>query len=75
MSDIVTRHQKQLATMRAWLDGRRYFKAIAALELMRSHEVGTRKDGLTPKAHHQLSIARLLSTLEPHFMYPNDGKM
>lgn len=72
MSDIVTRHQKQLATMRAWLDGRRYFKAIAALELMRSHEVGTRKDGLTPKAHHQLSIARLLSTLEPHFMYPED---
>ncbi len=72
MSDIIARHQKQLATMRAWLDGRRYFKAIAALELMRSHEVGTRKDGRTPKAHHQLSIARLLSTLEPHFMHPED---
>lgn len=71
-NDVVTRHQKQLATMRAWLDGRRYYRAIKALELMRSHESGTRKDGFTPKAHHQLSIARLLSTLEPHFMFPED---
>lgn len=71
-NDVVIRHQKQLAVMRGWLDGRRYYRAIKALELMRSHESGTRKDGFTPKAHHQLSIARLLSTLEPHFMHPED---
>ncbi len=71
-ADIVTRHQKQLAVMRGWLDGRRYYKGMESLEWMLSLEKGTRKDGLTPKAHHQLSVARLLTTLEPHFLYQEE---
>jgi (p)ppGpp synthase/HD superfamily hydrolase len=72
MNDIETRHIKQLAVMRGWLDGRGYFKAADALEFVRQMEQGTRKDGQTPKFHHQLSIARLITTLVPHLTYPEE---
>lgn len=70
--EIKARHKKQLVSMRSWLDGKNYWKASEALELVRELEEGTRKDGVTPKFHHQLSVARLLSTLEPHLLYPEE---
>lgn len=70
--EIELRHRKQLSTMRGWLDGRGYYKAMDALELVRGLEVGTRKDGQTPKFHHQLSIARLITTLAPHLLHPEE---
>jgi len=70
--DVVQRHIKQLAVMRGWLDGRGYFKAADALEFVRGLEQGTRKDNLTPKFHHQLSIARLVATLAPHLAMPEE---
>lgn len=72
MTEIEARHIKQLAVMRGWLDGRGYFKAADALEFVRAMEQGTRKDGQTPKFHHQLSIARLVITLAPHLTYPEE---
>jgi len=72
MSEVCDRHSKQKIAMRGWLEGRRYFKAINAFQLMLDMEKGCRKDGITPKAHHQLSVARLVSTLEPHLLYPED---
>tara|TARA_R110000803_G_scaffold188392_1_gene250821 strand:+ start:45 stop:719 length:675 start_codon:yes stop_codon:yes gene_type:complete len=72
LSEIEIRHRKQLSTMRGWLDGKGYYKALEALELVRELEHGTRKDGLTPKFHHQLSVTRLLSTLEANFMFQED---
>jgi len=63
VTEVEARHVKQLAVMRGWLEGRGYFLAADALELVRSMEQGLRKDGQTPKFHHQLSIARLVSTL------------
>lgn len=71
-NEIVARHVKQLAVMRGWLDGKGYFKAADALEYIRLMEQGYRKDGLTPKFHHQLSIARLISTLAVHLIYPEE---
>ena len=71
-TEIEQRHIKQLAVMRGWLDGKGYFKAADALEYVRQMEQGTRKDGNTPKFHHQLSIARLVSTLAPHLLYPEE---
>ncbi len=71
-TEIVKRHKKQLATMRSFLEGRRYFKALQAMELSRSAEEGFRKDGVTPKFHHQLAVTRLLTTLEPHFRFPEE---
>ena len=70
--EVEQRHIKQLAVMRGWLDGKGFFKAADALEFVRQMEQGLRKDGKTPKFHHQLSIARLLSTLTPHLAFPEE---
>ena len=72
-NEVTQRHVKQLAVMRGWLDGKGYFKAADALEFVRLMEQGTRKDGETPKFHHQLSIARLVSTLAPHLTFPEES--
>lgn len=68
-TDIQVRHTKQLSVMRGWLEGRGYYKAMDALELVRQMEQGTRKDGITPKFHHQLSVVRLVTTLAPHLIH------
>jgi (p)ppGpp synthase/HD superfamily hydrolase len=70
VNEVVERHRKQLAVMRGWLEGKQYFQASDALELVRKVETGTRKDGVTPRFHHQLSVARLVSTLDPHLIFP-----
>jgi (p)ppGpp synthase/HD superfamily hydrolase len=72
METIAEQHRKHLAVMRGWLDGRRYYKAAEALEWSRRLEQGTRKDGTTPRFDHQLSIARLILTLEPHLQFPEE---
>ena len=58
--------------MRGMLHGLSYFIALDALELVRLLEQGFRKDGKTPKFDHQLSIARVLCTLIPHLLYPEE---
>ena len=68
--EALTHHKKQLAMMRVWLDGRGFYLAADALEVCRQLEHGTRKDGETPKFHHQLSVARFVVTLEPHLALP-----
>lgn len=68
--EIQDRHRRQLSVMRGFLDGRQYYLAADALELVRGMEGGTRKDGVTPKFHHQLSVGRLVVTLLPHLIYP-----
>jgi (p)ppGpp synthase/HD superfamily hydrolase len=70
--DIQERHRKQLAVMRGWLEGRQYYVAADALEMVRQAAEGVRKDGITPKFHHQLSVARLITTLAPHLIYPEE---
>ena len=72
MPKVEAHHKKQLAVMRGWLEGKGYYVAANALELVRGLEQGTRKDGVTPKFDHQLSVARFLSTLTPHFLYPEE---
>jgi (p)ppGpp synthase/HD superfamily hydrolase len=71
-NEVTQRHIKQLAVMRGELNGRGYFVAADALEFVRQMEQGTRKDGETPQFHHQLSIARLLSTLTTHLVFPEE---
>lgn len=72
MLDILDRHKKQLVAMRAWLNGKGYFKAGQALEYARDLETGFRKDGVTPAFDHQLSIARHVSTFSDSLLYPED---
>lgn len=68
--EVQKRHEKQKIAMRVWLEGRRYWVALKAMGIVLDLEKGTRKDGYTPKFHHQLSVARLLTTLEPHLINP-----
>lgn len=72
MNEVENRHMKQRIVMRGLLEGWGFYVALKALELILALEKGTRKDGLTPKAHHQLSVGRLLSTLVPHLLYPEE---
>ena len=72
MNEIQARHQKQMAVMRGWLDGRGFYNAAEAFEIVRKLEDGTRKDKVTPRFHHQLSVTRLISTLVPHLLFPEE---
>jgi (p)ppGpp synthase/HD superfamily hydrolase len=54
------------------LDGMRFYRAWEALEMARALEEGFRKDGKTPKFHHQLQVARLVATLLPHLQFPEE---
>jgi (p)ppGpp synthase/HD superfamily hydrolase len=69
---IQERHSKQLAVMRGWLEGKGFYVAADALELVRGLETGTRKDGETPNFHHHLSVARFITTLTPHLQFPEE---
>ena len=66
------RHSKQLTFMRGMLDGKCYYKAWEAMEFAAVLEQGYRKDGKTPKFHHQLQVARLVATLLPHLTEPEN---
>src|SRR5690242_16053176 len=69
---IVLEHRRHLIAMRSWLDGKGFYKALEALEFVRNLEKGVRKDGVTPKFDHQLSVVRLVSTLTPHLIFPEE---
>jgi hypothetical protein len=49
--------------VRGWLEGRRYFVAMKALEFARVRHIGTRKDKVTPEFSHQLHIVRFFINL------------
>lgn len=70
--EVEARHLKQLAVMRGWLEGKGFYSAADALELVRTLEQGYRKDKVTPKFHHQLSVARFVTTIIPHLMFPEE---
>lgn len=72
MENIEDEHKRHLIAMRGMLQGMGYFTALDALELICLLEQGFRKDGKTPKFDHQLSIARVLCTLIPHMLYPEE---
>jgi len=70
---IETRHEKQRGKMSILLHRCGYQKALEAMAFVQTLGEGeVRKDGRTPKFHHQLSIARLISTLAPHLHYPEE---
>ena len=49
--------------IRAFLLGKEYYKAVEALEFASQYHTGTRKDGVTPEFHHQISIMHYARTL------------
>jgi (p)ppGpp synthase/HD superfamily hydrolase len=63
--------QKRKLALRSWLQGRRYFKALEAMELAESMHKGVRKDGITPEFDHPVSVAIYVRTL-PDLLYPEE---
>lgn len=54
---------KKQTSLRYWLQGAEYFKALEAMEFARQFHTGVRKDGITPEFDHQVSIAQYVRTL------------
>jgi (p)ppGpp synthase/HD superfamily hydrolase len=57
------RYQKLLISLRHYLLGAKYFRAMEALDYATKIHTGTRKDGKTPEFIHQTEIALYLSGL------------
>jgi len=71
MPPIQERHLKQRAKLKHWLILRGWKKALQAMEFDAALEGDKkRKDGETPSLHHQVSIGRLIYTLAPHLLRP-----
>ena len=57
------KYAKLQISLRYWLIGKKYFKALEAMEFAAKYHCGTRADGITPEFSHQLSIAHFARTL------------
>lgn len=71
-------YEKLKISLRYYLQGRRYYKALEALEHASSLRVNadgsikTRKDGKTPSYQHEIEIAHYVRTLESSLMFPEE---
>ena len=59
----MTSTKKKMVAIRYWCLGRKYFKAVKALEYASQFHTGTRKDGITAEYDHQLSIAAYIRSI------------
>lgn len=64
-------YAKKEISLRYWLLGRSYHKAVEAMEIGRKHHKGLRKDG-APEFSHQVAIAQFIRTLIGDLMFPED---
>lgn len=67
----MTKHAKQLAALRYWLQGREYYRALRVLEWAEPYHGGLRKDGQTPTFNHQVEITLFISRL-PNLIHRED---
>lgn len=68
----MTDHAKALVSMRYFLIGAKMYSALEALEFATKFHTGTRKDGVTPEFHHQVTIALYTRTLINYLIYPEE---
>ena len=61
-------YEKMKLSLRYYLLGKGYYKAVEALEFGARYHTGTRKDGVTHEFQHQIEIAHYVRTL--HLMHP-----
>jgi len=64
-------YEKMKIALRAWLEGRRYYKAMRAMNFAEKLHNGTRKDG-SPEFSHQVSQALYLITMIDNVLYPEE---
>lgn len=59
-------------SLRYFLIGKGYWKAVEALEFAHKYHKGLRKDGVTPEFQHQIEMAHYVRTLLPHLLFPEE---
>jgi (p)ppGpp synthase/HD superfamily hydrolase len=64
MSNELERYQKLSITLKSYLKGKGYHKALEAFEFAKERHPGFRKDGKTPNFQHQIEICLFLITLK-----------
>lgn len=68
----ITHFQKAEISVRYWLEGRCYFRALRAMEFAKRYHQGTRKDDVTPEFYHQVEIANFVRTFDHALLHPED---
>lgn len=64
--------EKREISLRYWLQGAGYYKALGAMDFGKFYHTGVRKDGKTPEFDHQISIAHYVRSLHTTLIYPED---
>lgn len=64
MSDELSRYQKLSITLKSYLKGKGFHKALEAFEFAKERHPGFRKDGKTPNFQHQIEICLFIMTLK-----------
>jgi (p)ppGpp synthase/HD superfamily hydrolase len=64
--------EKRKISLRYWLHGRGFTKALEAMEFGSQLHDGFRKDKVTPEFDHQVSIGHYVRTLLPSLLYPEE---
>ena len=59
-------------SLKYWLLGKGYYRAVKALKFASEFHTGMRKDHITPEFEHQISMACYARTLSRYFLYPED---
>lgn len=58
------KYQKMSITLKSYLKGKGFHKALEAFEFAKQHHTGTRKDKVTPEFQHQIEICLFITTLK-----------
>jgi len=69
--ETLTIYQKPAISLRYWLHGRKYFKALKAMNYAEKFHTGNRKDG-APEFSHQISLVNLARTFIDQLIYPEE---
>ena len=64
--------EKREISLRYWLQGAGFYRALEAMEFAKQYHTGFRKDGVTPEFDHQVSIAHFVRTLCASLLWPEE---
>lgn len=67
----LTVFEKRKISLQYFLQGRKYYNALKAMDFASQYHNKFRKDGITPEFDHQISIAQYIRTL-PELEYPEE---
>lgn len=68
----MSKFEKRRISLRYWLLGRQYFKALEAMDFAAKYHAGLRKDGVTPEFDHQISMAHFVRAFIDTLEHPEE---